>query len=155
MDLNNHIYPDALIEKDYNIHLIYDNVKFVNSLFELTVTKTNSLTYPPNCTTLMSMKPVTEAAKTETMKKVALGTSMLRVKIVFTESAWVSVKDKSDNVVYEKLARAGDEDYAEGSPPLKFHVGNVSGTRLIFNGDSVDLNPYAHANVARITLGGN
>lgn len=101
------------------------------------------------------MKPVAEAAKTETMKKVALGTSMLRVKIVFTESAWVSVKDKSDNVVYEKLARAGDEDYAEGSPPLKFHVGNVSGTRLIFNGESVDLNPYAHANVARITLGGN
>jgi cytoskeleton protein RodZ len=101
------------------------------------------------------VKPVIEPAKIDAMKKVAVGSSLLRVKIVFTESAWVSVKDKSDNIVYEKLARAGDEDYAEGTPPLKFHVGNVSGTRLIYNGESVDLNAYAHANVARITLGGN
>jgi cytoskeleton protein RodZ len=101
------------------------------------------------------VKPVIEPAKIDAMKKVAVGSSLLRVKIVFTESAWVSVKDKSDNIVYEKLARAGDEDYADGTPPLKFHVGNVSGTRLIYNGESVDLNAYAHANVARITLGGN
>lgn len=101
------------------------------------------------------VKPTIEPVKTEPMKKVAVGSSMLRVKILFTESAWVSVKDKSDHVIYEKLARAGDEDYAEGSPPLKFHVGNVSGTRLIYNGESVDLNSYSHANVARITLGGN
>lgn len=108
---------------------------------------------------LSPVKPVVESlvepVKNETMKKVAIGSSMLRVKIVFTESAWVSVKDKSDHVIYEKLARAGDEDYAEGLPPLKFHVGNVSGTRLIYNGESVDLNAYSHANVARITLGGN
>lgn len=75
MDLNNHIYPDALIEKDYNIHLIYDNVKFVKSLFELTVTKTNSLTYPPNCTTLMSMKPVTASIHSN-IKKVKVPTTM-------------------------------------------------------------------------------
>lgn len=91
--------------------------------------------------------------QSESMKKVALGTSMVRVKLVFKDESWVSVRDKSGETIYHKLAKAGMEDYVQGMPPLKLHIGNVSGTQLIFNGEVVDLAPNTNNNIARISLG--
>jgi cytoskeleton protein RodZ len=91
--------------------------------------------------------------QSESMKKVALGTSMVRVKLVFKDESWVSVRDKSGETIYQKLAKAGMEDYVQGMPPLKLHIGNVSGTQLIFNGEVVDLAPNTNNNIARISLG--
>jgi cytoskeleton protein RodZ len=91
--------------------------------------------------------------QSESMKKVALGTSMVRVKLVFKDESWVSVRDNSGETIYQKLAKAGMEDYVQGMPPLKLHIGNVSGTQLIFNGEVVDLAPNTNNNIARISLG--
>jgi cytoskeleton protein RodZ len=91
--------------------------------------------------------------QSESMKKVALGTSMVRVKLVFKDESWVSIRDKSGETIYQKLAKAGMEDYVQGMPPLKLHIGNVSGTQLIFNGEVVDLAPNTNNNIARISLG--
>ena len=87
------------------------------------------------------------------MKKVAVGASLVRVKLVFTGNSWVSVKDKSGNTIYDKTAKAGGEEYVEGVPPLKFHIGNVSATQVVFNGETVDLSPNTYNNMARVTLG--
>jgi cytoskeleton protein RodZ len=94
-----------------------------------------------------------EPAKVEPMKKVSVGSSLVRVKLVFTGNAWVSVKDKSGNTVYDKTAKAGGEEYVEGVPPLKFHIGNVSATQVVFNGETIDLSPNTYNNMARVTLG--
>ncbi len=98
-------------------------------------------------------KTANEPAKAEPMKKVSVGSSLVRVKLVFTGNAWVSVKDKSGNTVYDKTAKAGGEEYVEGVPPLKFHIGNVSATQVFFNGETVDLSPNTYNNMARVTLG--
>lgn len=100
-----------------------------------------------------SEKTANEPAKVEPMKKVSVGSSLVRVKLVFTGNAWVSVKDKSGNTVYDKTAKAGGEEYVEGVPPLKFHIGNVSATQVVFNGETVDLSPNTYNNMARVTLG--
>ena len=98
-------------------------------------------------------KTANEPAKAEPMKKVSVGSSLVRVKLLFTGNAWVSVKDKSGNTVYDKTAKAGGEEYVEGVPPLKFHIGNVSATQIVFNGETVDLSPNTYNNMARVTLG--
>ncbi len=102
---------------------------------------------------ITSEKTVGEPAKVEPMKKVSVGSSLVRVKLVFTGNAWVSIKDKSGNTVYDKTAKAGGEEYVEGVPPLKFHIGNVSATQVVFNGETVDLSPNTYNNMARVTLG--
>lgn len=102
---------------------------------------------------ITSEKTVSEPAKVEPMKKVSVGSSLVRVKLVFTGNAWVSIKDKSGNTVYDKTAKAGGEEYVEGVPPLKFHIGNVSATQVVFNGETVDLSPNTYNNMARVTLG--
>ena len=102
---------------------------------------------------ITSEKTVGEPAKVEPMKKVSVGSSLVRVKLVFTGNAWVSIKDKSGNTVYDKTAKAGGEEYVEGIPPLKFHIGNVSATQVVFNGETVDLSPNTYNNMARVTLG--
>ena len=102
---------------------------------------------------ITSEKTANEAVKVEPMKKVSVGSSLVRVKLVFTGNAWVSVKDKSGNTVYDKTSKAGGEEYVEGVPPLKFHIGNVSATQVVFNGETVDLSPNTYNNMARVTLG--
>ena len=93
----------------------------------------------------------TEKLKPEPSKVKSLAT--VRVKLVLTGSSWIEVHDKSDKIVFSKLAKAGTEEYVEGVPPLKFHIGNVSDTQVIFNGATVDLTPSTHNNMAHITLG--
>lgn len=100
-----------------------------------------------------SEKTANEPTKVEPMKKVSVGESLVRVKLLFTGNSWVSVKDKNGNTLYDKTAKAGGEEYVEGVPPLKFHIGNVSATQIVFNGETVDLSPNTYNNMARVTLG--
>ena len=100
-----------------------------------------------------SEKTANEPAKVEPMKKVSVGESLVRVKLLFTGNSWVSVKDKNGNTLYDKTAKAGGEEYVEGVPPLKFHIGNVGATQIVFNGETVDLSPNTYNNMARVTLG--
>lgn len=105
-----------------------------------------------------SQHAVTDPVKPESIKvapEKSDGTQLgtVRVKVVLTAPSWISVQDKTGKTVFSKLAQVGADEYVEGVPPLKFHIGNVSGTQLIFNGQSVDLSANAYNNMARITLG--
>lgn len=100
-----------------------------------------------------SEKTANEPTKVQPMKKVSVGESLVRVKLLFTGNSWVSVKDKNGNTLYDKTAKAGGEEYVEGVPPLKFHIGNVGATQIVFNGETVDLSPNTYNNMARVTLG--
>ncbi len=95
----------------------------------------------------------TPEAKTETTKSESLNANLAKAKLVLTGSSWISVQDKTGKTVFSKLAKAGTDEFVEGVPPLKFHIGNVSATQIIFNGQPVDLTANTFNNMARITLG--
>lgn len=70
----------------------------------------------------------------------------------FSGQSWVSVKDKTGKLVYEKLGEDGMQETITAKPPLMVIIGNASSTTLQFSGQTVDLTPNIKNNVARITL---
>jgi len=74
------------------------------------------------------------------------------VNMTFSDRTWVSVTDKSGNVIYEKLSRNGDTETINGKPPFNMVIGNASATKLSFSGQNIDLTAHTKNNVARITL---
>lgn len=70
----------------------------------------------------------------------------------FSGQSWVSVKDKTGKLVYEKLGEDGMHETITAKPPLTVIIGNASSTTLQFSGQAVDLSPNIKNNVARITL---
>ena len=92
-------------------------------------------------------------AKSETTKTESLNANFVKAKLVLTGPSWISVQDKTGKTVFSKLAKAGTDEFVEGAPPLKFHIGNVGATQIIFNGQPVDLTSNTFNNMARITLG--
>jgi len=74
------------------------------------------------------------------------------LSFVFTGQSWVSVKDKTGKLVYEKLGEDGMQETITATPPLTVVIGNASSTTLQFSGQAVDLTSNIKNNVARITL---
>ena len=74
------------------------------------------------------------------------------LKFTFSDHTWVSVKDRDNKEIFNKTEPAGSEDIVQGQPPFKVIIGNVSGSKLVFNDKPVDLVPYTKLNVAHLTL---
>lgn len=98
-----------------------------------------------------AVKP--EPVKSEPAKTSPVTNGFVRVKLILSGSSWIGVQDKNGKTVFSKLAKAGTEEYVDGLPPLKFHIGNASATQVIFNGETIDLTPSTYNNMARITVG--
>jgi cytoskeleton protein RodZ len=96
---------------------------------------------------------MSEVTKSELAKIPAVTSGFIRVKLLLTGISWVGVQDKNGKTVFSKLVQEGAEDYVEGLPPLKFNIGNASATKVIFNGETIDLAPSTINNIARITVG--
>lgn len=94
-----------------------------------------------------------DALKSEPINSSITPKGSVTVKLVLTGSSWIGVQDKTGRTVFSKLAKAGTEEFVNGLPPLKFHIGNASATQVIFNGETIDLTPNTFNNMARITLG--
>lgn len=80
----------------------------------------------------------------------APGTSPLKVRA--SAESWVEVVDAKGQVLLSRLLRPGDLVDVNGVAPLKLRVGNVSGTELVFRGQTVDLAARSRDNVARLEL---
>jgi len=74
------------------------------------------------------------------------------LSFAFSGQSWVSVKDKTGKLVYEKLGEDGMQETITATPPLTVVIGNASSTTLQFSGQAVDLTSNIKNNVARITL---
>ena len=74
------------------------------------------------------------------------------LKFTFSDHTWVSVKDRDNKEIFNKTEPAGSEEIVQGQPPFKVIIGNVSGSKLVFNDKPVDLVPYTKLNVAHLTL---
>ena len=135
-----------------------DDVTAANAVTEIQLPKASAVDAQP-AQTIEVKKPdpkasaVESPAEQDTTSNSVATPGMLRVKLVLTGSSWIGVQDRTGKTVFSKLAKAGTEEYVDGLPPLKFHIGNVSATQVILNGETVDLSRNTFNNMARITLG--
>lgn len=74
------------------------------------------------------------------------------ISFSFTGQSWVSIKDKSGKVIYEKLGAEGMQETLTAVPPLTLVIGNAAVTAVQVSGKPLDLSSNIKNNVARITL---
>lgn len=75
-----------------------------------------------------------------------------RLKLNFTETGWVSIRDRDGKEIFNKTVSAGGSELVEGMPPFKIVLGNATGMQVIYNDAPVDLALHTKGNVARFTL---
>jgi cytoskeleton protein RodZ len=77
-----------------------------------------------------------------------------RVVIRLTADSWIRISDASGQILFENLARAGQELVLTGIAPFSVLLGFSQGATLEFNGEPVDHAAHSRSGVARFTLGG-
>ncbi|MEO7917031.1 MAG: RodZ domain-containing protein [Dokdonella sp.] len=77
------------------------------------------------------------------------------VELSISEPSWVEVLKPDGTRLEYGVLPAGTERRYDSDTPLTVRIGNVSGTRLVVNGDSVDLAPLTRGNVAHLRLFGD
>lgn len=72
----------------------------------------------------------------------------------FANASWVQVTDATGTVLFKGLNKSGAELALNGKAPFRIVIGNVEGTSLVYNGESVSLDAPKGKNTLRLTLGG-
>ena len=94
---------------------------------------------------------IVEPTESAIVNKPVATTSMAAIRLTFNENSWVSVIDGNNVEILNKTKSAGSEELIEGEPPFKVVIGNSAGSKLVYKGAPVDLEPHTRLNVARIT----
>lgn len=111
------------------------------------IVETNSV--PPTPAPLMaSMAPVLGSQQ----QAEALPNGQHRITLTVTADSWIEVVDAQGTRLEYGIVRAGESREHVVRGPVSVNFGNVSGVRLQLDGDTVDLQPYARLNVARLRL---
>lgn len=76
------------------------------------------------------------------------------IHFVFTEDAWVEVKDVNGEVLISRVTQAGGEKWIGGNrrAPYQVNIGKVSAIRLYYKGKEVDLSGFRPDGVAHLVL---
>jgi cytoskeleton protein RodZ len=74
------------------------------------------------------------------------------LKLRFSGPSWAEVKDAEGKVLHSQHNTAGDEFVVEGTPPFYVVIGDTANSSVEVRGESYDLAPYTHQNVARFTI---
>lgn len=74
------------------------------------------------------------------------------IQIKASERSWVSITDRNNQNIFDKIMLAGVDETVQGEPPLQVVIGNAPSTTLIFNNQPVDLAPVTKDRVARLKL---
>lgn len=74
------------------------------------------------------------------------------VRLQATERSWVSITDRNNRNLFDKIMAVGVEEVVRGEPPLQVVVGNAPSTTLIYNDRVIDLAPATNDRVARLKL---
>ncbi|WP_339514715.1 RodZ family helix-turn-helix domain-containing protein [Pseudomonas sp. RL_15y_Pfl2_60] len=75
------------------------------------------------------------------------------VSINFTANCWLQLKDANGKVIYSGLKKQGESLNVSGKAPLELRLGFASGAQVTYNGQAVDVAPYATGETARLKLG--
>ena len=108
---------------------------------------------PPAAVTAAAEAAKAVAAAPEPASKPAATANGRVLRFAATGESWVQVRDAQQQVVMEKMLKAGDvyQEAAAGRP-LQIVVGNASATTLEIDGVATDLTASAKNNVARFEV---
>lgn len=108
---------------------------------------------PPAAATAAAEAAKAVAAAPEPASKPAATANGRVLRFAATGESWVQVRDAQQQVVMEKMLKAGDvyQEAAAGRP-LQIVVGNASATTLEIDGVATDLTASAKNNVARFEV---
>lgn len=108
---------------------------------------------PPATVTAAAEAANAVAATPEPVSKPAATANGRVLRFAATGESWVQVRDAQQQVVMEKMLKAGDvyQEAAAGRP-LQIVVGNASATTLEIDGVATDLTASAKNNVARFEV---
>ncbi len=85
-----------------------------------------------------------------TEQAIPAGQAVVRIKA--KERSWVSITDRDNKNIFDKIMVADIEETVQGQPPLQVVIGNAPSTTLIFNNRPIDLAPVTNDRVARLKL---
>ena len=85
-------------------------------------------------------------------KPAATGAHSLTLKL--TAASWVEILAADGSKVEYGLLPAGAEKTYSSDGPLSVRLGNAEGAEVIVDGKPIDLAPFRHSNVARLSLFG-
>jgi len=74
------------------------------------------------------------------------------IRLTFDANSWVKVTDNDGKILLSQLNLKGTEQHLKGKPPFSVVIGNISGVRLYYQGKLVELAPFYHGGIARLTL---
>jgi len=92
-----------------------------------------------------------EKEQTEAAQKVIEGDTL---QFGFSNASWIQVIDSTGTVLFKGLNKPGAELALNGKAPFRVVIGNVEGTSLVYNGESVSLDAPKGKNTLRLNLGG-
>lgn len=94
----------------------------------------------------------TESAPETSVAAPSAAAGQAVVKLKSSDRSWVSITDKNNRNIFDRIMVAGIEESIQGLPPFQVVIGNAPSTTLTFNNKLVDLVPVTKDRVARLTL---
>jgi cytoskeleton protein RodZ len=96
--------------------------------------------------------PPAPAPEAQPVKPAATGAHSLTLKL--TGASWVEILAADGSKLEYGILPAGSEKSYSSDGPLSVRLGNADGAEVIVDGKAIDLSPFRHSNVARLSLFG-
>lgn len=101
--------------------------------------------------------PQSEVVTSDTTSTSGTAVQVVPIKIPalavdFSGLSWLEVKDADGKVLLTGEFPGGQHLETTGKPPYQVWIGKASAVKLYHNGQLVDLQPFTHDEVARLTL---
>ncbi len=96
--------------------------------------------------------PSAPPPEVQAVKPEATGTHLLTIKL--TGASWVEILAADGSKLEYGILQAGSEKSYSSDGPLSVRLGNADGAEVVVDGKAIDLAPFRHSNVARLSLFG-
>jgi len=116
---------------------------------------------PIPASTVIAVSPsdaLTVSPKTSTATKIiqtesrSASKQSASIRLKFDADSWVKVTDNDGKILLSQLNSSGSEQNLKGKAPFSVVIGNISGVRLYYQGNLVELAPFNNSGTARLTL---
>jgi len=108
---------------------------------------------PPAPVAATAAESTTEPADASELAPVSSATDTHTLSVQTDSEAWVEIYSHDDTRLYFGMARAGRTVELADQPYFRLILGNTDSISLRFDGEPVDLRPYARQGVAQLELG--
>lgn len=78
--------------------------------------------------------------------------SAQRIRLVFSDRAYVTIRDRDGHVLLAQLNPGGTEKTVEGNPPFRVIIGNSRAVQMDYRGKPYDLSIHTKDDIARFVM---